>query len=126
MKKSIALCLALVLTLSLVGCGNTHKEKTVFDTENIKSVTFFTPNAKNGLLVPEEDLAEIVDWLGSFTVGEKADKTLKPGSNSITVRIEYTDGNTIECGLSTTDVENTTYYMDYANAPECYTELING
>ncbi len=97
----------------------------MFDTEHATAVTFFISGTKDGYAVPQEDLAEILEWLGTFTVAEKAEKTLPTGTNRISVRIEYAGGVTISHGLGTTEIEGTHYYMKHKDAPECYTELFD-
>ncbi len=122
MKKRFAVLLSMIL---LCGCGaKIDRDQPVFHTENIVGIIFYTPNAREGIEVPEEDLAEIVEWLGSFTVGDKAGETLIPGSNSISFRMEYEDGTVLENGLSTITLDGTRYYMDHAPAPDSYLELM--
>ena len=127
MKKLIALALALVCVFGLVGCSTNNSDKNVqvFKTENITRITFYTlPNFEDGFEVPSEYLDAITNWLGSFTIGQKADdKVLAPGSNSISVEIEYADGSIVRNGLSTTKVGEDTYYMEHDDAPECYFEI---
>lgn len=124
MKKLIALVLLIACVFSVVGCSSDNIDKTrpVFETENISSITFFgAPNFNEGVEVPEEYIAQITAWLGTFTLDEKADADiLAPGSNSISVRIVYADGSIVENGLTTFNVDGTTYYMKSDNAPECY------
>ena len=126
MKKLIALALALVCVLGLIGCNtkDTAIGKSVFETENITRVTFYgsAPNSTE-TEVPRENLAEIIEWLGTFVAGEKADDVLPPGADSLFVRIEYSDGTIIENSMSTTIVDGTTYLINYDKEPECYFEL---
>lgn len=128
MKKLIAFVLALVFMLSLVGCStnNVDKNVQVFKTENIVHITFYTlPNSGKGFEVPSEYMDEITTWLGSFTIGPKVkDDVLAPGSNSISVEIEYADGTVIENGLSTIKIDGVEYYMEHEDAPECYLEIL--
>ena len=127
MKKLIALVLALVCVLGLVGCSTNKvdKAKPVFETENIARITFYTlPSGGKGFEVPSEYMAEITTWLGSFTIDEKANKNLAPGSNSVSVEIEYVDGTIVKNGLSTTKVEGVNYYMKHDDAPECYFTIL--
>ena len=128
MKKYIALLLALVCVLGLVGCSTNKvdKAKPVFETENIVRITFHTlPSDGKGFEVPSTYMAEITSWLGSFTIDEKADdKVLAPGSNSISVEIEYADGTVVKNGLTTTKVDGVTYYMKAEDAPQCYFEIL--
>jgi len=126
MKKLAALVLA--CAVCLVGCSSDKVDKTtpVFENENIIRITFSTTHLSdgNGIDVPSEYMAEITTWLGSFTIDEKADKALAPGSNSASVEIEYVDGTVIKNGLSTTKVDGVTYYMKSENAPDCYLEIL--
>ena len=128
MKRLIALVLALVCVLGLVGCSTNKVDKTkpVFETENIARITFYTlPSGGKGFEVPSEYLEEIATWLGSFRIDEKVkDKILAPGSNSISVEIEYADGTAAKNGLSTTKVDGVTYYMKHEDAPQCYFEIL--
>ena len=78
-----------------------------------------------GFEVPNEYLAEITTWLGSFTIDEKADKTLAPGSNSISVEIEYAGGTIVRNGLSTVNVDGVNYYLKHDDAPECYFAILD-
>ena len=127
MKRFAVFVFVLVCAVCLVSCSSDQVDKTkpVFETENIARITFYTlPGDGNGFEVPSEDMAEIITWLGSFTLDEKADgKALAPGSNSISVEIEYTDGTVVKNGLSTTKVDGLTYYMKHEDAPPCYFEI---
>lgn len=126
MKKLIALILALVCVLGLVGCNtkDTAIGKPVFKTDNITRVIFYgsAPNSTD-TEVPSEYLAEITEWLGTFVAGKKADDVLPPGADSLFVRIEYSDGTIIENSMSTTVIDGTTYLINYDKEPECYFEL---
>ena len=128
MRKYLALVLVLVCVLGLVGCSTNKvdKSKPVFETENIAHITFYTlPSGGKGFEVPSEYIEQITTWLGSFTIDEKADdKVLAPGSNSVSVEIEYADGTVVKNGLSTTKVDGVIYYMKHDNAPECYFEIL--
>lgn len=75
--------------------------------------------------MPSEYLEEIATWLGSFRIDEKVkDKVLAPGSNSISIEIEYADGTVLKNGLTTTKVEGVDYYMKHEDAPQCYFEIL--
>ena len=120
MKKLIALVLALFCVVGLIGCSANKVDKNapVFKTENITRITFYAlPSGGKGFEVPNEYLAEITTWLGSFTIDEKADKTLAPGSNSISVEIEYAGGTIVRNGLSTVNVDGVNYYLKHDDAP---------
>ena len=126
MRKYIALVLALVCVSGLVGCNteDTAIGKPVFETDNITRVTFYgsAPNSTE-TEVPSEYLAEIIEWLGTFVAGKKADDILPPGADSLFVRVEYSDGTIIENSMSTIVVDGTTYLINYDKEPECYFEL---
>jgi len=128
MKKYITFVLALICVLGMVGCSTNKVDKTkpVFETENITRITFYTlPSGGKGFDVPSEYVEEITTWLGSFTIDEKADdKVLAPGSNSVSVEIEYADGTVMSNGLSTTKVDGDTYYMKHEDAPQCYFDIL--
>ncbi len=138
MKKLIALILLLVGLLAMAGCVNqenniseenknqmVYKGTQVFKTENITRITFYTLSSDGkGFEVPSENIAEITTWLGSFTIGEKADNVLAPGSNSVSVEIEYADGTIVKNGISTVNIDGVAYYMEHDDAPECYLEII--
>jgi hypothetical protein len=137
MKKLAAMILILIGVLAVVGCANKesnisqenknqliHKNTQVFKTENISRITFYTSGDGKGFEVPSDNIAEITTWLGSFTIGEKADDVLVPGSNSVSVEIEYADGTIVKNGISTVNIDGVTYYMEHDDAPECYLEII--
>ncbi len=122
MKRLLALLFVFVM---LTACGNSiDRTKPVFQTENISRIIFYGPNIRDGAEVPAEDIAEITEWLKTFTIGEKTGETLIPGSNSISFRMEYEDGTVLENGLSTITLDGTRYYMDHAPAPDSYLELM--
>lgn len=127
MKKSIALLLILLCIISLTSCSDRKIDKTkpVFNTENISSVVFFKlPNPDERIEVPDEYFDEITAWLGTFKIGEKVKgDVLAPGSNSISVQIEYADGSIVKNGLSTYLIEEKMYYLESAEAPECFLNI---
>jgi len=122
MKKQLVQMLTLLLALTFAGCAAAPQR--AFDTENISRITFYGAHDANDTVeVPDEHLAEIAQWLGTFTVGEQAGDVLAPGSDSLCVQIEYADGKIVKNGLSTITVDGTKYYMECADAPACYMEL---
>ena len=129
MKKLPILFLGIILLCGFAGCasGSVDKTKPVFETENISKITFYAePNHPDGIEVPDEYAAEIADWLGTFVIGEKVKgNALRPGSNSISVQIEYSDGTIVKNGLSTFRIGKETYYMKFGQAPEYYLNMIN-
>ena len=118
--------LAFVYVMSLVGCNtkDTAIGTSAFETENITGVTFYGSAPTNTETeVLREHLAEITEWLGAFVVAKKADDVLPPGSHSLFIKIEYSDGSTNENSMSTTIIDGTTYLINYDKEPECYFEL---
>ena len=127
MEKIVSAVLILAVVLGFVGCATKDESigKTVFETENITSITFYgsAPNSTE-TKVPSEHLAEITQWLGTFVVAEKADDILPPGADSLFVRIEYSDGTVIDNSMSTTIVDGTKYLIEHSKEPEYYFELL--
>ena len=121
MKKMIAIVLCLVLVISLAGCGSKPVSKKPFETQNIIKISF-KGGPNDWVEVPTEELPEYVEWLDTFNIGEKADRTLAPGTNSVRIRIEYSDGTSVENGLSTIKVGNKNYYLTHDEAPDTYLE----
>lgn len=125
MKKSLAFVLSLVCALALAACSpdSIDKTKPVFETENINRVFFSSPVNKD-VEVPSERLADIIAWLGTFTIDKKVDSdVVPPGTNQVSVRIEYTDGTVVENGISTITIDETTYFMEAEKAPQCFLDL---
>lgn len=135
MKRIIPLILLCVFLL--VGCtlNNTdigepisevEKNQTVFDTKNIKSVSFFTHRDETCVAVDSEHLDEIIQWLGSFRIDERVvGNVLEPGSDFINVRIEYDDGAVVENGMTSVTVNGDIYYMTSDPAPDCYFDVFS-
>ena len=102
------------------------KDDTVFDTKNIARITFYAYYGYGkGSDVPAENMAEIKNWLSTFTVGEKAEGMLSPGTNTYYVEIEYLDGTIVKQGLDTVSVDGVRYYLKHADAPDCFSEIIS-
>lgn len=122
MKKLTALLFALLMLTGLAACS--VKDKPIFETENITGITFIRTAPKGReTVVPEEYLDEITQWLGTFKAGKKAGDVLPPGADSISVRIEYSDGTIVENGLSTVVIKNKTYMINYDKEPACWFDL---
>lgn len=107
--------------------NDTNNQATpVFNTKNIKRITFYAYyGGGKGSAVPAEHLDEIITWLGSFTIDQEASELLSPGTNTIHVEIEYSDGTVVKTGLDTATVDGITYYIKGNTAPECYEEIIS-
>jgi hypothetical protein len=100
----------------------------VFNTENIKRITFYAYYGYGrGSDVPAEHLDEIIAWLASFDVDTDRElpTVIPPGTNSIHVEIEYFDGSIVKQGMDTAVVGGVTYYISGNAAPQCYDEIIS-
>ncbi len=98
----------------------------VFNTENITRITLYAYSGREtGSQVPSENMAEIINWLGSFTVGEKAPEILVPGTNTYHVEIEYADGTVIKEGLDVIVIGENAHYMNSDNRPDCFMDIIS-
>ena len=123
MKKIAAILLCFMLLSVIIGCGtNVNREAPVFETENVSGISFKS-SASDWIEVPSGDLPAIVAWLGTFRAGEKASPPYIPGTNGVTVRIEYSDGHVTENGLGTIRIDGSDYYMTNEDTPEEYLEL---
>ena len=92
-----------------------------FETENISKIAFqFGPLEE--VEVPSEDLEEMTEWLETFKIGDRVKRReeLPPGTNSVSVRIEYSDGTIVENGLSTIKLDKKEYHLIYSDAPQAY------
>ena len=104
------------------------KDNTVFDTENIARITFYAYYGHGkGSDVPAENMAEITNWLSTFTVdkNKKLEDIVPPGTNTHYVEIEYLDGTVVKQGLDTISVDGVRYYLKHADAPDCFSEIIS-
>ena len=100
----------------------------VFKTDNIIRITFYAYyGSGKGSDVPAEHLDEIKTWLNSFEID--SDRTvpelLPPGTNTIHVEIEYSDGSIVKQGMDTAVINGVTYYISGDSSPECYNEIIS-
>ena len=61
----------------------------------------------------------------TFKIGDKVKRRdVQPaGTNSVSVKIEYSDGTIIENGLSTIKIGKKEYHLIYAKAPACYMKI---
>ena len=104
-----------------------EQEESVFDSERIRRVTFYTNYGfGEGCEVPDAHMAEITGWLSTFTIGEKAPDLLLPGTNTYHVEVEYTDGEIVKHGLDVISVDGTTYCLEYGKRPDCFMEILLG
>ena len=99
---------------------------TVFNTKNVKRITLYAFYGEGKSSdVPAENLDEIIAWLNSFAVGERAPDILQPGTNTIYVEIEYSDGTVIKQGTDTITIDEVTFYLIHDAAPDCYKEILS-
>ena len=104
----------------------TEEKQSVFKTEDIVRITFYAYyGGGKGSDVPTEHMTEITNWLGSFTIGEKAPDILPPGTNTYYVEIEYSDGMIIKNGLDIKKIDGIAYYLESNKEPECFMEIIS-
>ena len=146
MKRFLLLILCGFVLFCFASCnetdtlnGNTYQsEKAVlpknettpaFDTDNISGITFYGYHdygTGKGSEVPEKYMDEIINWLETFTVGEKAPDLMPPGTNSVHIEIVYSHGIIFESGLDTVRLDDGTYSIERDEAPpECYYEIIS-
>ena len=145
MKKFLTVFLCVIILLCFVACGkNTNsniqptestnengtnnQEIAIFNTKNIKRITFYAYyGSGKGSDVPAEHLGEITTWLNSFKIDTDREfpDLVPPGTNTVHVEIEYSDGSIVKQGINTTVVDEVTYYIKGATPPECYDEIIS-
>ena len=108
--------------------GTNNQEIAIFNTKNIKRITFYAYyGSGKGSDVPAEHLGEITTWLNSFKIDTDREfpDLVPPGTNTIHVEIEYLDGTVVKEGLDTATVDGITYYIKGDSSPECYEEIIS-
>ena len=97
----------------------------VFNMKNIAGITFYAYyGGGQGSDVPAENMAEIMAWLKTFTVGQKAPDILPPGTGFYQVEIWYTDGTVIKQSLDTITIDGVIYYLNSDPYPEIFYEMI--
>ena len=97
----------------------------VFKTENIKRITFYGYyGSGKASEVPSENMAEIINWLGSFTVDKMVTDQLD-GINTHVVEIEYNDGTIIKNGIDTISIDGVQYHIKRDKEPDCYYDIIS-
>ena len=100
--------------------------KAIFNTNNIKRITFYSYYGQgNGSDVPDKNMTEIIEWLGTFSIDKKADEMLPPGTNTSFVEIEYLDGTVVKEGLDVIRVDGILYCVKSAPVPGCFYEIIS-
>ena len=104
-----------------------HTQKShVFKTESIARITFYAYGGNGkGSEVPDENMTEIINWLGSFTVDKEVVGEILPGTNTRQVEIEYTDGTVIKQGLDVIVIDGIRYDMKSDKKPDCFEEIMS-
>ena len=98
----------------------------VFNTRNIVRITFYAYyGGGKGSDVPAENMAEIINWLNSFAVGEKAPDLLPPGTGTWQVEIEYADGTIVKRSLDTITIDGDIYYLHSDPQPEILKRIMS-
>ncbi len=99
----------------------------VFVTENITRITFYAYYGQGtGSDVPAENMAEIINWLDSFSIDRNAtDDDVLDGTNTYYVEIEYSDGKVIKEGLDIVFIDDTRYLLKKEPYPDCFMEIIS-
>ncbi len=127
MKK---LCVFLICALFLLsGCGQDEAiGSKVFDIgKEIEAVVFETTiNGRKEIPVPEEYLTEVIEWLGTFTAGERVEGAMPPGTNATRVTVFYADGTSVESGLNTVGLGGKNYTIVSSKRPEGWSAYFSG
>ena len=108
--------------------NTTENSVSVFETDSIVRITFYAYyGSGKGSDVPAEHLDEIKTWLNSFEIDSDraVPELLPPGTNTIYVEIEYSDGSIVKQGMDTAVINGVTYYISGDSSPECYNEIIS-
>ncbi|MBP7175453.1 MAG: hypothetical protein KBA53_04430 [Thermoclostridium sp.] len=115
-----------ILAVAAVGCtftGAVPEEagKPVFsEREDVKSMSLHG-QGEGTVNVAEEYLPEMMDWLHSFKLGEEVKgEEPKPGTNSFSVTITYSDGSSETSGLDIALAEGKDYYIERPELPQCW------
>ncbi len=103
-----------------------NNRKPAFETDNISKIWFkFGPWEE--VEVSSEDMEEITDWLETFKIGNKVKRREEQlaGTNSVSIKIEYSDGTIVENGLSTIILGKREHHLTHADVPDCYIKMYN-
>ena len=134
MKKLSVLIFILTFLILFSSCtvsksdGGTNKndESQIFNTDNIKSITFYSYyGQENGIRVPDEDMQAITNWLSTFVIDKEVDEPLPPGTNNYYVEIEYSDGTKVKEGIDVVEINDTAYYIKHAALPDCFEKIVS-
>ena len=72
------------------------------------------------------NMEEIIQWLSTFTVGEKVDAlTPTPGTNHNFVEIKYINGSVVKAGLDVIKIDGTSYSIEKDKTPDCFWDIIS-
>lgn len=110
--------------------GPTDLTGPVFKTESVAHITINnTYGVGEGHLVPDEYKDEIISWLKSFKIGEAVDTSttfppLPPGTDSIVIKLVYSDGTVYENGTDTVKIDGVVYHLTSDPEPDCYYEIL--
>ena len=98
----------------------------VFNSKEITHVAFYGYYGKGTRVdVPYENINEIINWLGTFTLGKSITTAIPPGTNTHVVEIEYVDGTVVKHGLDVIEIHGVGYELECGKHPECYWDLIS-
>lgn len=106
--------------------NKTISSSAIFNTDNIKRITFYAYYGQGkGSDVADENMKEIINWLGSFVIDKEADDIIAPGTNTYYVEIEYLDGTVVKEGLDIIKVDGVSYCVKSDPNPDCFWEIIS-
>lgn len=94
----------------------------------LKRITFYAYYGRGkGSDVPAENFDEIIAWLDTFRLDldKKIPDLPPPGTNTVYVEIEYSDGTVVKKGLDIITVDGIPYYIKGDTAPDCYSEILS-
>ncbi len=100
----------------------------IFYTKNITSISFITKYGHGEeISVPSQYMDEIINWLDSVTIDrmKPEDEFLPPGTNTIIIKIIYSNGTVIENGPDAISIDGICYYTKRDPQPECYYEILD-
>ncbi len=103
---------------------NVIKGDMVFITEGISKVTVYWHDALDGVELPEKYLADMIAWLGTYTLGETAEIPLVPGTNTFWFLIEYVNGESVSTGQDTIEINKTIYDIEHGEEPTWWHDFL--
>lgn len=111
-----------------VGCTFTGAEKVtigapIFDNDSGVTAMTLTTSGGSEILVGEEYLAEMAQWVQGFTYGEKGEG---PAASQISVAVTFEDGSTHTSGIERTTAGDTAHLVERSEYPTCWSALWNG